>query len=173
MAASVELLYMASLGRERKIEDLGKKKFQKLVYLVETLGHVDLGYTYQIHLYGPFSKALDDDLRGLSSANFISYGRSNRSYLLSVTSEGERELASAGKEGNASFDAIKGVFDEFCHRTPRELELLTTACFVCNKLGDSKTSDEVKECVLRIKGAKFKVSDIERSTNEAIELMAR
>ena len=63
MSANIELLYIASLGKQHHVEDLGKKKFQKLVYLIETVGHIDLGYSYQIHLYGPFSKALDDDLR--------------------------------------------------------------------------------------------------------------
>ena len=53
MSANIELLYIASLGKQYHVEDLGKKKFQKLVYLIETVGHIDLGYSYQIHLYGP------------------------------------------------------------------------------------------------------------------------
>ena len=81
MSANIELLYIASLGKQHHVEDLGKKKFQKLVYLIETVGHIDLGYSYQIHLYGPFSKALDDDLRELSSIKqSITLAQTNRSF---------------------------------------------------------------------------------------------
>ena len=169
MSANIELLYIASLGKQHHVEDLGKKKFQKLVYLIETVGHIDLGYSYQIHLYGPFSKALDDDLRELSSIKQVNYTRSNQSFLLGVTAEGAKELHEAdGRIRNQQ--TIDNVFTQFCSRSPRDLELLTTSCFVCNKLGSDATRDELKSCVQRIKGSKFKSSLIEESIDEALAL---
>lgn len=171
MTSHVELLYIASLGQRRGINDLGKKKFQKLVYLIEMLGHVDLGYQYQIHLYGPFSKGLDDDLRELSLKNQVVYTRQNRSYLLSLTGEGKKALRIAENEQCSSFDAIEHVFNKFSSRSPRELELLTTSCFALDKLGVEANRESLKNCVIRIKGSKFAVEDIEQSVNEAFELM--
>ncbi|WP_165173243.1 hypothetical protein [Adlercreutzia sp. ZJ242] len=171
MVAHVELLYITSLGQDHKVDDLGKKKFQKLVYLIETLGDVDLGYQYQIHLYGPFSKALDDDLRELSSAGQVAYTRQNRSYLLSLTREGEAALSSEKRDEQLDFSAIECVFDEFSSRSPRDLELLTTSCFVMKKLGARANRDTLKSCVSRIKGSKFAPEDIDRSVEEAFSLM--
>ncbi|WP_165046229.1 hypothetical protein [Adlercreutzia sp. ZJ138] len=172
MTSHIELLYIASLGQSHNLNDLGKKKFQKLVYLVETLGRVNLGYQYQIHLYGPFSKGLDDDLRELSSKNQVVYVRQNRSYLLHLTSEGEEVLHTADNMKCTSFDAIKRIFDQFSSRSPRDLELLTTSCFALNKLGDEADRESLKNCVTRIKGSKFTAEDIEQSVNEALELIS-
>lgn len=172
MSANIELLYIASLGKQHHVEDLGKKKFQKLVYLIEAVGRIDLGYSYQIHLYGPFSKDLDDDLRELSSIKQINYTRSSQSFLLGITAEGEKELQKAdGRIRNRQI--IDHVFTRFCSKSPRDLELLTTSCFVCNKLGNDATRDELKSCVQRIKGSKFKSSLIEESIDEALTLTTR
>lgn len=172
MDTNIELLYIASLGEKCAVKDLGKKKFQKLVYLIETIGHVDLGYSYQIYLYGPFSKSLDDDLRQLSSLNSIDYTYENHSYLLHITPKGKVELElQSADEMNFDFAHIEETFKQFCTRTAGDLELLTTSCFVCNKLGMTTPFDELNNCVQRIKGSKFKKDLIEESVNEALALM--
>ena len=41
MSANIVLLHIASLENPHHVEDLGKKNFQKLVYLIEAVGHID------------------------------------------------------------------------------------------------------------------------------------
>lgn len=173
MTDNSELLYIALLGKQRNVEDLGKKKFQKLVYLIETLGDFDLGYTYQIHLYGPFSKKLDDDLRQLSSEDLVSYAQRGNSYLLNITVNGESFLKDKSPEFHSRLSSIDKLFDEFCFRTPRDLELLTTSCFAYHRLGESADFDALRNCVQRIKGTKFESDSIDESVNEAMRLMRR
>lgn len=152
--------------------DLGKKKIQKLVYLVERFAPLNLGYEYEIYFYGPYSKTLDDDLRALSRDGLIRYDKQGRSYLVSITTEGDnvlQDLASQsdfGTQAHIELQCIDDVLAQYAERPPFELELLTTANFVWELLGNEATQELIELNVERIKGRKFKKAEIHAAVDE-------
>lgn len=158
-----ELLYIVEGCAQRNITDLGKKKFQKLVYLIENIGEVPLGYGYQIYFYGPYSRELDDDLLELVRDEKVFIHREGQSHLIHLTQRGF-DLAAMRKPER--FISIDSQLDSFGHKTPLELELLTTTHYVATALGKPTDVGCVKRNVKKVKGTKFSDASIEAAILE-------
>ncbi|RDB62846.1 hypothetical protein C1878_07430 [Gordonibacter sp. 28C] len=165
MGEKIELLYIAEKCSQMDITDLGKKKFQKLVYLIEKVGNTPLGYDYEIYFYGPYSRKLDDDLDELSREDLIRYTRRGQSHLIGITGEARGELE-AGRLSAEWRGFVDESLERFGGKTPYELELLTTTHYVASLLGPAADRKNIERGVKKIKGEKFSASKIETAVSE-------
>jgi uncharacterized protein YwgA len=144
--------------KEMKIRP-GKKQFQKLVYLIENVACVDLGFTYNIHYYGPYSTELDDTLTKLGGDGLFHYDYSGLSHLINIDDLGKDDDFVEYDLQNDEIEAIGKVLEKFGHKSPSELELITTTHFVKSNL-TSKDEESVLRGVKKIKGNKYSDAQI-------------
>lgn len=130
---------------------LGKKKLQKLMYLMERKG-VDLNLNYSIHFYGPYSSKLDNAIQVLAARGVITINTNRIMHEICVNDLSD--VHDDFREDEKS--AIVFVLDNFSNETANDLEALTTLDFVANNILSSNQADKdiIKE-VERIKGSKF------------------
>jgi len=152
----------------RKLKDFsvtpGKKKFQKLVYLVENVGDVNLGFDYKIHFYGPYSPKLDSVLTALEGEGLIHYEYKDYSHLICVDAPEHSDFCEIDLTDDEQ-KKIECVFSAFAHKAPDDLELLTTAHFAFQNIQDKSTSSIISG-VKKIKGTKYSDDKIKQALSE-------
>ncbi len=163
MECNDSLIYIIDKAHEFADEDLGKKKLQKLIYLIENIGDVPLGYEYIIHLYGPFSESLDDDIRGLTRDGFLEYEQKNSFYTVDVTISGRNELSNLSLDYESQIENVLKIFGS---KSPSDLELITTTHYVKSSLEDTVEDQTVKNVVGLLNGGKFSKDDIQNAIDE-------
>ncbi len=120
-----------------------KKTLQKIVFLIEAK-HVNLGFDYGIHFYGPYSADLDFAVRELSDDGVLSVNYTPMEHFISVNNS-----INIPEYSNPTVDE---VIDEFSKDSPSELELIATALYVYLQ---SRNTDAIKPGVIKIKGTKY------------------
>jgi uncharacterized protein YwgA len=140
----------------------GKKQFQKIIYLVENVGHVALGYSYTIHYYGPYSASLDDTLVELGGEGLFHYEYQGLSHLICVDGPGDIVEPDLQEE---EIGAIEKIIEKFKSKSPSELELLTTSHFIRSQFGNDEENCVI-ERVKKIKGSKYSDEEIRNALNE-------
>ncbi len=131
-----------------------KKKVQKIVYLLEE-GSGYLGFDYKLHIYGPYSEDLDYTLCGLKASYALDIDYGHKGHILKCKNQVDVRNIS---------DSMERVFQNFGKKTPRQLELLTTALFAERHIED-KSEDAIARSVKKIKGKKFSLTEIEAAIN--------
>lgn len=130
-----------------------KKKVQKIVYLIENSGS-KLGYKYGIHLYGPYSAALDQEITNLIWNRQIEISYESMSHFLKRS---DKEIKENRLPGDKNEKIIDAIIAKYALRTPSDLELITTTLYVMQNV--SMIEKEVIKLVKEIKGTKY--TDIE------------
>jgi uncharacterized protein YwgA len=129
---------------------LGKKKFQKLVYLAQEHGFY-LGYDFDYHFHGVFCSELEGDLRIAESFGVVEQEVQEDEYgnpvLISATEvvlepEDDEEVDEDTKHGLGLVAALK---DE----PARVLEVLSTIVYLSNK---GYTGKDLQSELKRLKG---------------------
>ena len=146
----------------------GKKKFQKLVYLVENVGNVSLGFDYEIYFYGPYSSELDNVLAALAGEGLIHYDYQDYSHLICIDEVDESNEGSDFFQSDLTDDELKvidNIFSDFADKSPAELELLTTAHFAFKNIQD-KSAGNIINGVKKIKGSKYSDDKIKQALIE-------
>lgn len=141
----------------------GKKKLQKIMYLIERKG-VQLDLRYSIHFFGPYSSRLDHAIHILENEDWLDIDTSGQTHLIIIKKEVSGQLS---KEDNILVDEVREAFYD---KSPMELEALTTIDYVATTLLDSKASraDVIKQVKI-IKGKKFSSQELEREYDVLIE----
>lgn len=142
--------------------ELGKKATQKMFYFFERKG-IELNLKYGIHYYGPYSSRLDNLMHILESEDYLSIDTSGTTHKISLGNEHlSKSVLSKSEKENA-----KLVIEIFAHRTPMELEALTTMDFIANSIFDKHYSKEkLINKFKEIKGTKFNNDAIEDTIQE-------
>lgn len=161
--------YAFLIGDICKDHQIGKKKLQKLMYLIERKG-VQLDLRYSIHFFGPYSARLDHVIHILENEEWLDIDTSRQTHRIimkeSASTQIEEESALAEEE-SALVDMVRRAFYD---RTPMELEALTTIDYVANTLLSGKA---VREAVIKqvqvIKGKKFSREYLEKEYDILIE----
>lgn len=129
---------------------LGKKKFQKLVYLAQEQGFY-LGYDFDYHFHGVFCSELEGDLRIAESFGVVEQEVQEDEYgnpvLISVAEavrddEDDEEFDEDARQGLGLVTALK---DE----PARVLEVLSTIVYLSNK---GYTGKDLQSELKRLKG---------------------
>ena len=143
----------------KRSPQLGKTVLQKVVYLLQDLARVPIGYRFQFYTYGPFSVELLQDLDLVEGLGGVKIHR-----VVSLTGGFEivpgdraddliRRATTWLKEEGAS-DAIFRIVEDYGHLSARDLELRATVVYVVRDLelrGTIGDSDRVKEVVEDLK----------------------
>lgn len=111
---------------------LGKTKLQKMVYLLEKLKNVSVGYDFSFYTYGPFSSDLAADLDYVNTLGGVqvSYEPAINMYEIAPGPNATRltEKSQAFLAENRA--AIDEILEHFGARQAKELELLATLVYV-------------------------------------------
>lgn len=144
---------------------LGKKASQKLFYFFEREG-VDLRLRYGIHYYGPYSQKLSDFIDELEFEGTIEIDDSEKTHTIKWIGERPEKNICTKEEDEKISDVLK----KYGHKTPLDLEALSTMDFVANTILKGKgNKNEVLENFLKIKGKKFSSMDARRFYSELFE----
>lgn len=146
---------------------LGKKAAQKMFYFFERLG-IDLNLRYGIHFYGPYSAKLDDEMYELASEGYISINTNGPTHIISrgsLTVEKKDVLSDEEKK------IVESVMEAFEHKSPLDLEALSTMDYIANSILQQGASDEeIISKFKEIKGTKFEDTVIEKTLEELKQL---
>jgi len=132
----------------------GKKTLQKMVFLIQQKG-VKLNYEYGLHFYGPYCAELDNETSALSSDGIIQFDYSGYSHQMAIKDGYIVEPLLSQEQTNT----VNEVINRFIKYSPSELELLTTAIYVYDNIGN-KSIKNIIEGVKKIKGQKYSETQI-------------
>lgn len=138
-------------------ETPGKKKLQKIIYLIEEKGF-DLGFDYRIYYYGPYSSDLDFAVREMNIDGLLTIDYSRSEHKIAVA-----EGISCSKDDNP---IINEVIELYGKDSPSDLELCATALYVFKQVND-KT--KVEEGVRKLKGTKYNSVQISRAIDKLVD----
>jgi hypothetical protein len=161
--------YAFLIGDICKDQQTGKKKLQKLMYLIERKG-VQLDLRYSIHFFGPYSARLDHAIHILENEEWLDIDTSRQTHRIIMKESASTQL----EEENALAEAESALVDEvraaFYDKSPMELEALTTIDYVATTLlHGTATRDDVINQVKMIKGKKFSSQELEKEYDVLIE----
>ena len=145
---------------------LGKKAAQKMFYFFERKG-IDLNLRYGIHFYGPYSAKFDDEMYVLESEGYISINTDGPTHIISRGSRTvEKDVLSEEEKG-----VVKYVIQIFEHKSPLDLEALSTMDYIANSiLCPGASDDAIVDKFKQIKGTKFSQGMIENTLQELKQL---
>ena len=146
----------------------GKTVFMKLVYLLQEVYKVPLGYRFTLYTYGPYSTEVPADLdrakiRGLVSVDYV---EADAGFKITP---GPRDYGANGvDEAFASYESQLGkLVETFGRFRAKDLELRTTIVYVWKMMDTSEESvaSEVVKVVHQLK-PHFSEKDIRAATDE-------
>ena len=127
----------------RELGDSGKIKIQKLTYFLQEAFTVQLGYSFRMHHYGPYSEQIEGDLATLRSMGYVRITPDAAGYGFHVIATPEGDLpwpvVSTGYQ-----DAVRRVVNLFGSHDSTTLELYATIHFVRSILGDVPSREVLK-----------------------------
>ncbi len=112
--------------------NLGKTALQKLVYFLQEVHGVPLGYEYTLYTYGPFSTGLVADLDSAAAMNYVRpvYDAELGGYEIKPA-DGADALQKQSKDWLRSVEPkLEAVFDAFRNYGAKGLELRATIVYV-------------------------------------------
>lgn len=151
------------MGVIRKLAEckpkLGRTAMMKLLYLLQSVRHVPLGYRFELYLYGPYASDVLDDIAsaeiwGLVQEEVVDYGEYGYGYHIHPCDSFETMPKTAAAFVRKYESDIQWVAEQFGHFSAAELELIGTIVWVylrAKEHGDSLSEEKIAEFALRIK----------------------
>lgn len=144
---------IAALAMRRK--ELGRTAVMKLVYFLQAVRDVPLGYNFRIYTYGPYDGQVLDDLQATESAGAVrseSYEYDfGTGYSISATTAAHELARTADERFNQDLDWAVAEFGE---QSAVELELASTIIFVDKRnasAGIQQSAEDLAEAVREMK----------------------
>jgi len=110
---------------------LGKTAVMKIVYLLQQVKQMELGYDFDIYTYGPYAPEVTDHLDTLISNGFISsmiYNYNNYvGYQLNISESGRSEMKEISNNEKSNIQDILNFTDG---KSAKTLELYSTIIFI-------------------------------------------
>jgi hypothetical protein len=134
---------------------LGRTAFMKLVYFLQTLRNVPLGYRFRIYTYGPFDDQVLDDLDRVEQQGAISsqYYECEHGTGYSIKAD-RRAVELAGTANDAVGGDLDWVVGRFGAWSAVDLEIASTIVFVDRanaRAGKTSTGDDMARAVHAVK----------------------
>lgn len=149
-----KLIILSDMSKE--ISSLGKKIFQKIMYLMERHG-INLNLNYSIHFYGPYSAKLDNWLHEYESYGLLTIDTSKTTHSISLCQSIDAKL----DEQDLSIE--KYVLEIYKNFSALDLEAITTLDYVGHVMyKDTADREKVIDMVKVIKGTKFSDEDLNK-----------
>ncbi len=145
---------------------LGKKAAQKMFYFFERSG-MNLHLRYGIHYYGPYSSKLDDEMYELECEGYITMNTSGPTHVIGCGQYKVEVEALTDEE----VQIAENVISTFAHKSPLELEALSTMDYIVHSILSSEATDqEIIDMFMQVKGTKFEQDVIEKTLMELKQL---
>lgn len=172
MEKTLQLGLIARLSREVGLKNnkLGRKAFQKIVHLSNSIGGIPTGYSFSYYIYGPFSRELSSDLELAEMAGILSSTQDSTTGSYDIKAG---ELAHVAEKNASGYLAeqernLNRILNSFGDKSAKSLELYSTLVFV--ELAEANLKGNTDALVKRINSLKPKYSELEiRSAIDFIE----
>jgi uncharacterized protein YwgA len=150
----------------------GKTVLQKMVFLLQEVYHVNVGYSFGFHTFGPFSSDLLGDLDIAENSGVVvvntGEGAYGHGYVIKPGERIEACLTDAGEFLKANSQHISDLVSAFGGKSAKELELLTTIIYLNKEIQldvDKMTRDEAISKIRELK-PKFTESEVLKGMTE-------
>ena len=142
----------------KRDENIGKTGMMKLLYLLQAVYNVPLGYDFEIYTYGPYCQSVMSDIEYAEFVNYIDvspviYPNGMNGYQIKATNTG-KEIIKNEEVISPYSDKIDSVISFFGKKTAKELELYSTIVFIVSSFSDNnweKTKEEICSTVKKTK----------------------
>jgi uncharacterized protein len=139
-------------------QTLGRTAVVKLLYFLQELKGVSLGYDFRLHTYGPFDPDVLDDLNTGKSLQALTEKTVTYSagygYEIKVGPKSDRIKLLANEWLKANQDALSSVAADFGPWSAAELELGSTVVFVDREFQSQQKSTRFEEIASRVRNIK-------------------
>jgi len=145
----------------RQTGEIGRTSLMKMVYLLQTVKKVPLGYDFELYLYGPYSAQVLDDL---SIAVFWGalqeeYYSTRNGYGYRITLGGSAKNPPQNKQIRRSRtepykEAVRWVVEKFKNYTASEMEAVGTLVWIDREVRDNRETlsmDKLLDIAVEIK----------------------
>lgn len=154
---------------------LGRTAMMKLVYFLQTLHKVPLGYDFRIYTYGPYdSQVLEDlkiaELKGGVKSSVVGYAIGN-GYAIAPGAEADAVVARSSLIADF-MPKINAVLADFGNRTATDLEMASTIVFVVRAEASSGKVIALSEAAQKVREMKPRL-DLNRILQEANALKSK
>jgi len=153
---------IATLVEKAPGQTLGRTAVMKLVYFLQVLKKVPLGYRFGLHTFGPFDSDVLDDLRyaeffGAIKERMVTQGQGYRYEIKQGKRSAEIQNASSAWLEQHQ-DALEWVVEEFGALSASDLELWSTIIFVDRDNQQQRKSVSLEELAKQVRGIKLRFS---------------
>jgi uncharacterized protein YwgA len=126
------ILELAKRYRETEGRVLGKTALQKLVFFLQGVRGIQLGYDYTLYTFGPFSSALaaDLDFANMMDVVDVKYDSRVGGYEIVPSTEGPAVEKHAKPWLKSIKSDLEAVYESFAGLGARALELRATIAYV-------------------------------------------
>ncbi|MCL2853613.1 MAG: hypothetical protein FWE20_11410 [Defluviitaleaceae bacterium] len=136
--------------------NLGKTSMMKIMFILQQVFSMKLGYNFNIYTYGPYASKVTDDLEMLIYNNFVDaetyeYKDSSMAYRLKITEQGKDSIDMLTLDDERKISKVLTVFG---NKTAKELELDSTIIYTNNIYAKSnwdQTREEIVKDVYELK----------------------
>ena len=128
----------------------GKTALQKMVYLLQEVNDVPLGYRFSLYNYGPYAQELASDLALVEAlgAVKVTYVEEDPGGYEITDGPNSARIRERGGEFLAEHKSkIDHAISSFGHLRARVLELYTTAIFVAHSLSQGGNPPTIKKTI--------------------------
>lgn len=133
-ARSNHRLRLSTIAALTGSKRLGRTAVMKLMFLLQSVRRVPLGYTFRIYTYGPFDGQVLEDLRTAESQGLVSVNTfdwlGGSGYDISAGEHCGATPPERTPELQPYLADLKWVLDNFGDRTASDLEIIGTIIFV-------------------------------------------
>ncbi len=150
---------------ERVSPQFGKTVLQKMVFLLQEVHRVDVGYDFGFHTFGPFAAELLGDLNFAENMGAVSVKSVEQTggngYVIESGSNIENILQKATPFLTQHQEAIHALVKEFGKKSAKELELLTTIIYLNKEIQWDADKLSQADAISKIRELKPKFSENE------------
>jgi hypothetical protein len=106
----------------------GRKKFQKMVYLLKVAGS-RMPFNYEYHYYGPYSAELQAELSDLDQQGFLHETTDDETYVYEITDKGRKFKEVLDRNG-MTVDVDRELVQSMAQQSSQFLEMVSTYAFL-------------------------------------------
>jgi len=135
---------------------IGKTALMKLIYILQQVYKVPLGYNYSIYTYGPYSAEVMNGIdfaeqSGLISIEIVPIGLSCTGYKLEHRDKADEAIKDVDVRLSKYKEMIREAIGAFGQKNAKELELTTTIIYAyANYYDKVRESGDVDERIIEI-----------------------
>jgi hypothetical protein len=142
----------------RNSAGLGRTAIMKLMYFLQVLKKVPLGYSYRLYTYGPYDDQVLEDLRLATDQEAVSaqafQWQGGIGYKIKPGKNERQFIERAGKQLSDIDAQLDWVMLEFGNRSASDLEVISTVIYVdraAAEEGEHLTEKQIVERVAEVK----------------------